>query len=101
MRNRHLCRLLIPFAAKPPHRIAINGCQRIIDCHTSITIEPVTPIQVDVEGWHDDANEPKGYRRTILEPDVYQPKYRRQDVKPMLPDKLHHIKNLSIDAPSY
>ena len=68
---------------------------------TSITIESVTPIQVDVEGWHDDANKPKGYRRTILKPDVYQSKYRRQDVKPMLPDKLHHIKNLSIDAPSY
>jgi hypothetical protein len=43
----------------------------------------MTPVEPDIKSRHDDAYNPEGYRRTILEPDVDQAEYRCQYVEPM------------------
>ena len=63
---------------------AIKGSQRVVKSHSCIAIEPMTPIQIDIQSGHDDAYKPKGDRHTILEPDVDQAEYRCQYVEPML-----------------
>ena len=87
MGYRHLRRNLIFLASEFPDGITVDSRQRVIDRHTRIAIEPVAPIEIDVERRHDDADHPKSDRSTILEPDVYQAEYRGQYVEPMLTDE--------------
>ena len=66
--GHHRCCLAL-LASEFPNRIAIDSSQGVIDRHTRIPIEPMTPVEPDIKSRHDDAYNPEGYRRTILEPD--------------------------------
>ena len=66
-----------------PHDESVDGSQRVVACHTCITIQAVLPVENDVKGGHDDTYHPEGNMSTILQPDIYQAEYRGQYVKPV------------------
>ena len=74
--------IVLPLSEFPNH-ITINASHGIVGSHARITIKPMTVIQVNVKGGHNDPDNPEGYMSTILEPDVNQAEYRGEKVKPI------------------
>ena len=89
--------LLSVLLSEFPYSPSIDGSQRVVDSHACVAIESMAPIEVDVKGGHDDAHDPKGYMRTILEPDVDEPEYRGEGVQRMAGQEVpYHVVLLEI-----
>jgi hypothetical protein len=68
-------------ATETPKEPAIDGGKSVVARHACIAVEPVTPVEHHIEGWHDHAYEPQPYTGTILEPDIQQPKHSGEYVE--------------------